>query len=159
MIPKRDFRYQAAILQAEQVLLIRAMELDGTTFWLPPGGGRDPGETEEACVAREVLEETGLTVTVERLLFATPALADDPIYTGLKTYLCHIQSGTATPGTEPEVDVDGHQTIQEVGWFDLHHPSTWPPEAMMGKITTDWLIGLQSTLGLTTDANDPTNTP
>lgn len=33
-----------------------------------PGGKCEPGESAEACAVRECLEETGLAVTVERLL-------------------------------------------------------------------------------------------
>lgn len=36
--------------------------------WVLPGGGIDPGETAEEAVIREILEETGLSVKVERLI-------------------------------------------------------------------------------------------
>lgn len=35
--------------------------------WGPPGGGREPGETVVECVLREVLEETGLVLSVDDL--------------------------------------------------------------------------------------------
>ncbi|RJO74090.1 NUDIX domain-containing protein [Nocardia panacis] len=35
-------------------------EADGRTFWLPVGGGCDPGETPEQAAIREMREETGL---------------------------------------------------------------------------------------------------
>ncbi|MFW6641404.1 NUDIX hydrolase [Nocardiopsis algeriensis] len=47
-----------------RVLIIRRAD-DGT--WVPPGGLLEPGETPQECVVREVLEETGVTVTPLRL--------------------------------------------------------------------------------------------
>jgi 8-oxo-dGTP diphosphatase len=36
--------------------------------WVLPGGGIDPGEAPEQAVLREILEETGLTVKIDRLV-------------------------------------------------------------------------------------------
>lgn len=36
--------------------------------WCLPGGGMDPGESAAECCAREVLEETGLVIRVDRLI-------------------------------------------------------------------------------------------
>jgi len=36
--------------------------------WVLPGGGIDPNETPENAVVREILEETGLTVKIDRLI-------------------------------------------------------------------------------------------
>ena len=40
----------------------------GKAGWTLTGGGLDPGEQPEACVVRELLEETGYAVTVGGLL-------------------------------------------------------------------------------------------
>ena len=92
-------------------------------FLVFPGGGREPGETEEECVEREVREETHLAVAVARFLFEVPDVPEGN-YERLRTYLCTIQEGTAHPGTEPEID-DVHPIIREIGWFDLWQPETW----------------------------------
>lgn len=39
----------------------------GRGLWSVPGGRVEPGESDEAAVVREVLEETGVATTVERL--------------------------------------------------------------------------------------------
>ena len=51
----RHTRYQGAIIKDDQILLIKHTEhASGRSFWVIPGGGREPGETEMACVAREM---------------------------------------------------------------------------------------------------------
>jgi 8-oxo-dGTP pyrophosphatase MutT (NUDIX family) len=143
---RRDIRYQAAIIQEDHILLLRALERDGATFWLPPGGGREGEETAEACVCREVLEETSLIVGIERFLFAVPDMPGGT-YDFAHTYLCRVHSGTAQPGVEPEVDTAEHATIQETGWFDLRDPAHWPSLLVMDPITYSWLERLRATLG------------
>ncbi len=44
----------------ERVLLFRSEDEAGRPFWVPPGGGSEPGETAEETARREVWEETGL---------------------------------------------------------------------------------------------------
>ena len=44
-----------------RVLLVKwRREQDGASFWLCPGGGREIGEDDAGCLAREIAEETGL---------------------------------------------------------------------------------------------------
>ncbi|WP_187412974.1 NUDIX domain-containing protein [Streptomyces sp. WAC01526] len=59
---------KAVILHEGQVLLMRANWDDQECYFLP-GGGQHPGESLGDAVRREVDEETGLTITVERLLW------------------------------------------------------------------------------------------
>ena len=55
----------------EKVLLTRRSD---NGQWCLPGGSMDPGESAPECCAREVLEETGLVVSVGRLIgvYSTP---------------------------------------------------------------------------------------
>ena len=57
------------IVQREgKVLMIRRAVQPGIGLWSIPGGYVDRGEVVEEAAAREVLEETGLAVEVERLV-------------------------------------------------------------------------------------------
>ena len=66
---RRVIRYQGAIVRNDHILLIQHTEhASGRSYWLIPGGGIEADETEEACVQREMHEETCLEVQVQRLL-------------------------------------------------------------------------------------------
>ncbi|WP_171053380.1 NUDIX domain-containing protein [Streptomyces marianii] len=59
---------KAVVLHNGRVLLQRA-HWEGQDCYFLPGGGQIPGEALGSAVRREVLEETGLDVTPERLLW------------------------------------------------------------------------------------------
>jgi ADP-ribose pyrophosphatase YjhB (NUDIX family) len=44
---------------ADWVLLFEMRTGDGRVFWCPPGGGVEPGESDEQAAVRELREETG----------------------------------------------------------------------------------------------------
>ena len=111
--------------------------LDGTRWWITPGGGIDPGETEIDAAIREVAEETGLIITVGELL--------GPLARGVAV---HGYSDRIVEQTEVffavrvsafEVDVAGHTqdeklTMTSHHWFtrsDLLATADWIwPEAL-----------------------------
>ncbi len=87
-----------------QILLTVRSDLRG---WELPGGTPIEGETPEETLRREVLEETGCQVSIERHV-------GDYVRTGFrphtaKVYLCRIRSGTPTPSSETPV----------IRWFDI----------------------------------------
>jgi hypothetical protein len=56
---RRSIRYQAAVVLDDHLLLLKVLDgRSGKLFWVFPGGGQEPGETEEECIEREMREET-----------------------------------------------------------------------------------------------------
>ena len=64
--------------------------------WGLPGGSLEYGEHPEEAVVREVLEETGLHICIDRLLLVNSWLPDR---VGLY-YFCRIMDGTFRPSDE-----------------------------------------------------------
>ncbi len=81
--------------------------------WGLPGGALEYGEHPEAAVVREVWEETGLKVEIEKFLLVNSWLPDR---VGLY-YLCRVTDGTFTPSDE----------VSEFGYFSVDAlPDTRP---------------------------------
>ena len=151
---QRFARYQGAIVRDDHILLIQhAHHEDERSYWLIPGGGIEPGESEQACVAREMLEETNLRVRVERLLLDELA-EPGGVYQRRKTYLCAVEAGEASPGYEPEPDAAAAYGITAVAWFDLRSPAVWPDEVLADPITRPLLQRVRAALGYTADNAD-----
>lgn len=88
--------------------------------WGLPGGGLEYGEHPEEGVMREVWEETGLDISIEKLLLVNSWLPDR---VGLY-YLCSITGGKLTPSDE----------VSEFAYFSLDNlPDVKPIDVNMIK--------------------------
>ena len=124
------------------VLLLRCAFRKGNSAWMLPGGGREVEEEEFACVAREVLEETALTVRVERLLLDAPAVPPNNPYVRWRTFLCTVLSGEAVPGGGEGSDAE----LVDVMWLALADVATWPAEIVADAILAPQLLDLRAKL-------------
>jgi ADP-ribose pyrophosphatase YjhB (NUDIX family) len=145
----RIIRYQGAVVRDDHLLLIKH-HLRGRDYWLIPGGGQEDGETEVACVRREIREETHLDVTIERLLLDEPA-PPGSMYQRYKTYLCLPGPGEPSPGHEPEMANAQDFAITQVRWFDLRDESDWSEEVLADPITYPLLQRVRAALGYSPD--------
>src|SRR3954452_13248776 len=108
--PDRPGRWQGAgaliFNDIGEVLLIR--QHDGGRFYSLPGGAIEPGEMPHAAAIREVLEEAGVQIRLERLvgLYTAPAKG---------RWLAFVFLGVIERGQPRLVDPE---EIAEVGWFD-----------------------------------------
>ena len=124
MATLRHTRYQAAVVHDGVILLVRCAFRNGPTVWILPGGGREESEEEHTCVVREVLEETQLSVRVERLLSDVSAEPADGTYVRWRTYLCAVVGGTAAAGGGEGASAE----LIDVMWLPLASEATWPSD-------------------------------
>lgn len=63
-------RAAGIILKGDKILLMHRFN-EGREYWVFPGGGVEAGETAEAALSREILEELNIQVKQKRFLFKT----------------------------------------------------------------------------------------
>jgi len=95
----------AVVFNDEHKILLVKMTYQQYHPWGLPGGSLEYSETPEDGVVREVHEETGLEVEVERLLLVKTWSPDK---VGLY-YLCRIKAGKFQPSDE----------VSEYGYFSM----------------------------------------
>ena len=59
----------ALIVQQKQLLLVNHRKNGQYDFWVPPGGKLQGGESIFDCARRETMEETGLSVELDRIIY------------------------------------------------------------------------------------------
>jgi 8-oxo-dGTP diphosphatase len=94
------------IIKNGTFLVGRRLGAHGADSWSVPGGKQDFGETPEETAAREVLEETGLTITNVRFgAYTNDILPDDGLHFVTLWMLADWQAGEPAI-TEPDKFVD-----------------------------------------------------
>ena len=104
--PTRPFlAVSAAIYREGRILLVRRARAPGRDLFSLPGGVVEAGETLAEAVAREVLEETGLTVEPVRLAGHREVIVRDADGRGerhfvILAFACRWRAGEAAPSDE-----------------------------------------------------------
>jgi ADP-ribose pyrophosphatase YjhB (NUDIX family) len=88
----------AVVRRGDELLLVRRAHEPEAGRWSVPGGRVEPGEGLVAAVAREVREETGLTVEVGELAGWTERIDDRHHYVILDFFATPVGSGAPAAG-------------------------------------------------------------
>lgn len=111
----RDDRSVAACIFSEdrqEVLLIKRRDVP---IWVLPGGGIDPGESPQAAIVREIKEETGFGVKIEKQI--GEYLPNNRLTRQTYLFDCKVVSGQAKSSSE----------TKEVKFFPLERLPPMPP--------------------------------
>lgn len=123
----------AAVVRGDDgrvLLMKRAQKDQAHGLWILPGGHVDRGEVTEEAALREVAEETGLRVELDRLL-GVYTYPENPVV--LIVYLAHPIGGRMLAGPEA-LDIALFEP-DSIPWDDLGYYST-------GQAIKD-MLGLQ----------------
>ena len=116
-----------AVLKGDRILLARSSRFPGGMFSVL-AGFVEPGETLEACVAREIYEEVGIHVKNIRYFGSQPWPFPDSLMLG---FTAEYASG--------EIQVDGIE-IAEAQWFSAENMPNIPGRISIARQLIDWYV-------------------
>jgi TDG/mug DNA glycosylase family protein len=134
-LPRRQNVRAAVIDEHDRILLLRYGD-DYGDWWVPPGGGREDGETDERTLRRELEEEIGLVdFEVGHLLWERSGWTlDEPGFGSFLSRVYFVRVGRFEPPHLTEA--------LEVRWFsraELAAVATRPPDlAERISSASDW---------------------
>ena len=102
-------------------------------FWVAPGGGIKGSESYEEAAAREVLEETGLTVTAGRLLYIEDLV--NPECRFVKFWFEAQLVGGSLDASHPEAAAEH---ITEAAWL---RPAEFQGKVVFPTVLSEWAVG------------------
>ena len=144
---KLRIRVSGICIQKDSILLIKHLSIGKKEFlWAPPGGGMNFGESARDCLKREYLEETGLSISVEKLILVNEFF-ESPLHAIELFFNVKIEDGDLTRGFDPELSVK-HQIISEVKFVTFSEIQNMDPETIHGlfknfKVASDFLKPLE----------------
>ena len=84
--------------------------------WEFPGGKVEPGETPEAAIVREIREELGATIAVERHL-ATVDHDYETFHLHMACFVCHVAAGSLELREHSSARWVDAATIDSLAWL------------------------------------------
>lgn len=101
-MPARGVPCVGAVIKdaAGRLLLIRRGHPPGEGLWSLPGGRVEAGETDQQAVAREVSEETGLSVAPGPLIGSVTRPGPDGAVLEIRDYAASVTGGILAAGDD-----------------------------------------------------------
>ena len=139
-------RVTGVLVEENRILIVR-QEVNPTRGWSLPGGRLEPGETLDEAMVREMKEETGLDVSVGRLLY----IAEKP-----EDGLLHVTFELGREGGElqlptNEFDANPISGVRFVHVDDLEaygFSAVWAGLVEKGFPDAPRYVGLKANIGL-----------
>lgn len=116
-----------AVVRDGELLLARSSRFP-VNFWSVLAGFVEPGENLEACVVREVREETGILVKNVRYFGSQPWPFPDSLMLGFTAEYA-----------EGEIRID-QEEITEAAWFRADNLPLVPPRVSIARRLIDWYV-------------------
>lgn len=111
-----------------RILLIKRGHPPGEGLWSIPGGRLEPGESDDAGLRREVMEETGLHVEVGRLAGTVDRPGPGGVTYVIRDYLATVADGVPVAGDD----------AAEVRWCSADELARLPLSADLLETLTGW---------------------
>jgi double-stranded uracil-DNA glycosylase len=127
--PARRSSRAVVLDERERVLLYRFVSPGGSSFWGPPGGGLEAGESWEEAVRRELREEIGLEdATVGPVLWTREQrfVWHRVVHQTERYYLVRAEANELTP----ELGVETEEGMHEYRW--------WAPDELQSSEVARW---------------------
>lgn len=117
-----EIRCSALLRRADELLLVRHTRGD-RAYWVLPGGRPQAGEVASATVEREVHEESGLRVSVGRIVFVWEGIARDR---GLRlvelVFAAELAGRGRAPRSQGALELPRFVAFEELGSIKLYPP-------------------------------------
>jgi ADP-ribose pyrophosphatase YjhB (NUDIX family) len=134
-------RVSVIVVTEEQKILLVRHRKGNRLYWVLPGGRLEYGETFHECAVRELKEETGLDIEIEKFLFLSEAIAPDRSRHIVNIYLKgRITGGIMQIGNEPVL-----AGVDLLPLADLERLTLFPPigRKILELVPTGFSGGIQ----------------
>ena len=116
-----------AVTKEDKILLARSGRFPGG-FFSVLAGFVEPGESLEACLEREVFEETGIAVTHIRYFGSQPWPFPDSL---MVAFTAEYDGG--------EIKIDGKEIVT-ADWYGRNNLPNIPPKISVARQLIDWFV-------------------